>query len=69
MKSKFLNKSFEGRNMMMEVDEHGILWFVIESPCTDGQYRPTTYATKKGLEYLRKILHKDGYYQSEGSMI
>lgn len=38
------------------------LFRVIESPCADGQYRPTTYATKKGLEYIRKILRKDGYY-------
>ena len=40
--------------------------FVVkESPCSDGQYRPTTYATKKGLEYIRKILRKDGYYNME----
>jgi phage antirepressor YoqD-like protein len=38
------------------------LFEVIESPCADGQYRPTTYATKKGLEYIRKLLRKDGYY-------
>ncbi len=39
------------------------LFRVIESPCADGQYRPTTYATKKGLDYIRKLLHKDGYYE------
>lgn len=39
------------------------LFRVIESPCADGQYRPTTYATKKGLEYIRKLLRKDGYYE------
>lgn len=38
------------------------LFKVVESPCADGKYRPTTYATKKGLEYIRKLLHKDGYY-------
>jgi prophage antirepressor-like protein len=38
------------------------LFKVIESPCPDGQYRPTTYVTKKGLEYIRKLLRKDGYY-------
>lgn len=38
------------------------LFRVIESPCADGKYRPTTYATKKGLEYIRKLLRKDGYY-------
>jgi phage antirepressor YoqD-like protein len=38
------------------------LFEVVESPCADGQYRPTTYATKKGLEYIRKLLRKDGYY-------
>lgn len=41
------------------------LFKVIESPCADGKYRPTTYATKKGLEYIRKLLRKDGYYNEE----
>lgn len=41
------------------------LFRVIESPCSDGQYRPTTYATKKGLEYIRKQLRKDGFYDVE----
>ena len=41
------------------------LFRVIESPCADGKYRPTTYATKKGLEYIRKLLRKDGYYNVE----
>lgn len=41
------------------------LFRVIESPCADGKYRPTTYATKKGLDYIRKLLHKDGYYDTE----
>lgn len=39
------------------------LFAVKETPCADGQYRPTTYATKKGLEYIRKQLIKDGYLQ------
>lgn len=39
------------------------LFRVIESPCADGEYRPTTYATKKGLDYIRKLLRKDGYYE------
>lgn len=38
------------------------LFAVVETPCADGNYRPVTYATKKGLEYIRKLLHKDGYY-------
>ena len=41
------------------------LFRVIESPCADGKYRPTTYATKKSLEYIRKLLRKDGYYNAE----
>lgn len=41
------------------------LFRVIESPCTDGKCRPTTYSTKKGLEYIRKLLRKDGYYNTE----
>lgn len=39
------------------------LFEVKETPCTDGNYRPVTYATKKGLEYIRKLLSKDGYYE------
>ena len=35
---------------------------VKETPCHDGKIRATTYVTKKGLEYIRKLLHKDGYY-------
>ena len=40
--------------------------FVVkETPCHDGNMRAVTYATKKGLEYIRKILRKDGYYNTE----
>lgn len=40
--------------------------FVVkETPCHDGEIRAVTYATKKGLEYIRKILRKDGYYNTE----
>lgn len=40
--------------------------FVVkETPCHDGQMRSVTYATKKGLDYIRKLLHKDGYYDME----
>ena len=40
--------------------------FVVkETPCHDGNIRAVTYATKKGLEYIRKILRKDGYYNME----
>ena len=35
---------------------------VRETPCHDGKIRSVTYATKKGLEYIRKLLRKDGYY-------
>lgn len=38
------------------------LFAVVETPCADGKYRPVTYATKKGLDYIRKLLRKDGYY-------
>ena len=38
---------------------------VKETPCRDGKYRSVTYATKKGLEYIRKQLRKDGYYNVE----
>ena len=39
--------------------------FVVkETPCHDGNIRAVTYATKKGLEYIRKILRKDGYYNA-----
>lgn len=35
---------------------------VKETPCHDGNIRSVTYATKKGLEYIRKLLRKAGYY-------
>ena len=38
---------------------------VRETPCHDGKIRSVTYATKKGLEYIRKQLRKDGYYDIE----
>ena len=38
------------------------LFSVVETICADGKYGPVTYATKKGLEYIRKLLRKDGYY-------
>lgn len=38
---------------------------VRETPCHDGKIRSVTYATKKGLEYIRKQLRKDGYYNRE----
>ena len=41
------------------------LFAVVETPCADGKYRPVTYVTKKGLEYIRKLLRKDGYYDDD----
>lgn len=38
---------------------------VKETPCHDGRIRGVTYATKKGLDYVRKLLRKDGYYDVE----
>lgn len=38
---------------------------VKEMPCPDGNIRSVTYATKKGLEYVCKLLRKDGYYNPE----
>lgn len=38
---------------------------VKETPCHDGKFRATTYVTKKGLDYIRKLLRKDGYYDTE----
>ena len=35
------------------------LFKVKETPCKDGVYRPQTYATRKGLEYIRKMLAKE----------
>lgn len=37
---------------------------VKETPCHDGEIRSVTYATKKGLDYVRKLLRKDGYYDT-----
>lgn len=37
--------------------------FVVkETPCHDREMRSVTYATKKGLDYMRKLLRKNGYY-------
>lgn len=39
--------------------------FVVkETPCHDGKIRSVTYVTKKGLEYVRKLLRKEGYYDT-----
>lgn len=39
--------------------------FVVkETPCHDGEMRSVTYATKKGLDYMRKLLRKNGYYDT-----
>lgn len=60
-----------GKSIMFYKDDTNIpyqrfmnqgLFRVVETPCADGVYRPVTYATKKGLEYIRKLLRKDGYY-------
>lgn len=40
--------------------------FVVkETVCHDGKIRSVSYVTKKGLEYIRKLLRKDGHYNSE----
>ena len=41
------------------------LFKVKETPCKDGKYRPATYATRKGLDYIRKLLRKDGFYNND----
>lgn len=38
---------------------------VKETSCHDGNIRSVTYATKKGLDYVRKLLRKNGYYNTE----
>lgn len=55
----------DGANVPYQRFMNQELFRVIESLCADGQYRPTTFATKKGLDYIRKLLHKDGYYDTE----
>jgi len=38
--------------------------FVVkETPCHDGKIRSVTYGTKIGLDYVRKLLRKSGYYE------
>ncbi len=62
-----------GKNILFYQDNSNVpyqrfmnqkLFAVVETPCSDGKYRPVTYATKKGLEYIRKLLRKDGYYDT-----
>lgn len=45
------------------------LFKVKETMCPDGKYRSVTYATKKGLEYIRKMLRKDGILSSKLEVI
>ena len=42
-----------------------VLFAVVETPCADGKYKPVTYVTKKGLDYIRKLLRNDGYYDDD----
>lgn len=43
--------------------------FVVkETHCHDGEMRSVTYATKKGLDYMRKLLRKNGYYDTLASV-
>lgn len=37
---------------------------VKETPCHDGRIRSVTYGSKKGLDYVRKLLRKNGYYDN-----
>lgn len=37
---------------------------VKETPCHDGNFRSVTYGTKIGLDYVRKLLRKSGYYDN-----
>lgn len=37
---------------------------VKETPCHDGNIRSVTYGTKTGLDYVRKLLRKSGYYDN-----
>lgn len=54
----------DGANVPYQRFMNQKLFSVVETPCADGKYRPVTYATKKGLEYIRKLLRKDGYYDA-----
>lgn len=62
-----------GKNILFYQDNSNVpyqrfmnqkLFAVVETPCSDGKYRPVTCATKKGLEYIRKLLRKNGYYDT-----
>lgn len=35
---------------------------VKQSMCADGNFRPVTYATKSGMDYIAKLLKKYGFY-------
>lgn len=41
---------------------------VKETPCHDGNIRSVTYGTKIGLDYVRKLLRKSGYYDDVTSV-
>lgn len=61
----FYNK--ENNNIPYERFRKEGKFSVKETPCRDGKIRSVTYATKTGLEYVRKLLHKNGYYEASKS--
>jgi len=52
----------QGNNVPYERFRKEEKFVVKETLCRDGQYRSVTYSTKKGLDYIRKLLAKDNYY-------
>lgn len=61
---KILYYNNEGINVPYERFRSEGKFQVKETPCRDGKFRSVTYATKKGLDYVRKQLHKHGYYNT-----
>lgn len=62
-KQKIFFYSKEHTNVPYERFRKEGKFVVKETIGRDGNYRPVTYVTKKGLEYIRKMLWKCGYYK------
>lgn len=53
-----------GRNTLLSYLRGKKILFYQDNSNVPYQRFPVTYATKKGLEYIRKLLRKDGYYDT-----
>ena len=61
---KILYKGSEGYTLPYQRYCDQGLFIVKECLCHDGEYRPATRVTQKGLLYIQKLMQNDEYYAS-----